>query len=95
MYYLPESEAYDKLGEPGISSIVQSTISMHSMLMLEESGGMPPKKSLKNKHSEIEFEGISKLKYLYLHDTASQDSISGKKLFTDEDDQNSTEKQVR
>ena len=41
LYYLPERKAYDKLGEPGISSIVQSTISIHSMLMLGGSGGMP------------------------------------------------------
>jgi len=35
-------------------SIVQSTISIHSMLMLGGSGGMPPQKKL---CSEIEFGG--------------------------------------
>ena len=35
--------------------IVRRTISMHSMLMLGGSGGMPPRKILKNRFSEIEF----------------------------------------
>ena len=34
------------------------TISMHSMLMLGGSGGMPPQKILKNRCSEIESEGL-------------------------------------
>ena len=61
--YIPENKAYDKLGEPGICSIVQSTISMCSMLMLEESGGMPSGKSLKK--GALRLEGISESKYLY------------------------------
>ena len=39
-------------------SIVRSTISMRSMLMLGVSGGMPPRKILKNTYSEIESETI-------------------------------------
>jgi len=38
-------------------SIVQSTISMRSMLMLGGSGGMSPRKILKIRCSEIEFGG--------------------------------------
>ena len=41
------------------SPIVQSTISMQSILMLGVSGGMPPRKFLKNTCSEIEFGSIS------------------------------------
>ena len=41
-----------------MKAILQSTISMHSMLMLGV-WGMPPRKILKNRSSEIEFEGIS------------------------------------
>ena len=41
-HYLPQSKVYDKLGKPRIHFIVQSTISMHSMLMLGRSGGMHP-----------------------------------------------------
>ena len=40
LYYLPQSKVYDKIGKP--SFIVQSTISVRSMLMLGRSGGMPP-----------------------------------------------------
>ena len=64
-YYLPQSKVYDKLGKPRIRLIVQSTISMHSMLMLGRFGGMPPpRKILENRCSEIEFENISESKYL-------------------------------
>ena len=46
--------------EPDVQvPIVQSTISMQSMLMLGGSGGMPPRKCLKNMCSEIEFGSIS------------------------------------
>ena len=65
LYYVPESKGYDKLGKPGISAIVQSTISMHSILMVGDLGICSPRKFLKNSCSEIEFEGISELKYLY------------------------------
>ena len=41
---------------------VQS-VSMHSMLMLGGSGGMAPRKCLKNRCSEIESEGILESKY--------------------------------
>ena len=44
-------------------AIVQSTISMRSMLMLGGSGGMPPRKILKNRYSEIESGGISESIY--------------------------------
>ena len=44
LYYVPESKGYDKLGKPGISSIVQSTISMHSILMLGDLGICSPRK---------------------------------------------------
>ena len=37
------------------STIVQSTISMRSMLMLGGSRGMPPRKILKNRCSKIKF----------------------------------------
>ena len=46
LYYLPESKAYDKLGEPGICSIVQHTISMCSMLMLGGLGAYPSQENL-------------------------------------------------
>ena len=38
---------------------IAQLISMQSMLMLEGSGGMPPRKFLKNMCSEIEFGSIS------------------------------------
>ena len=41
LYCLPQSKVYDKLGKLRIRFIVQSTISMHSMLILERSGDMP------------------------------------------------------
>ena len=47
--------------------IVQSTIIMRSMLMLGGSGGMPPRKFLKNRCSEIESEGILEAKYHIMH----------------------------
>ena len=62
LYYVPESKEYDKLGEPGICSNVQSTIRMHSMLLLGRSGDMFPRKILNNRCFEIEFEGISESK---------------------------------
>ena len=37
---------------------MQSTISMRSMLILGGSGGMPPRKFLKNRCSAIDFGGI-------------------------------------
>ena len=37
---------------------VQSTLSMRSMLLLGGSGGMPPRKILKNRCSEIASESI-------------------------------------
>ena len=60
LYYIPESEAYDKLGEPGI----MLHCAKHSMLMLGGLGACPPRIILKNKCSEIEFEGIAGSKYL-------------------------------
>ena len=39
-------------------NIVRSTISMRSMLLLGGSGGMPPRKFLKIRYSEIDSDGI-------------------------------------
>ena len=41
LYYISEGKAYDKLGEPGIMLHLQSTISMHCMLMLGGLGAYP------------------------------------------------------
>ena len=38
--YYPQSKVYDKLGKLRICFIVQSTISMHSMLIVGRSGGI-------------------------------------------------------
>ena len=60
LYYIPESKAYDKLGEPGI----MLHCAKHNQLILGGSGAMPPRKIMKNRCSEIEFEAISGSKYL-------------------------------
>ena len=49
------------------SVIVRSTISMHSMLMLGGSGGMPPRKIFEKRCSEIAFGGILSLKTVDIH----------------------------
>ena len=54
-YYPPGSKAYGKLGDPEIYFVVQSIISMYSMILLG-GRGMP---SLKSRCSEIESEAIS------------------------------------
>ena len=65
-YYPAGSKAYGYLGHLNICSIVQSTISMHSMLMLGGFGACPPRKFLKNKRSQIVFEAILESKYIHV-----------------------------
>ena len=65
LYYVPDSKVYDKLEEPGISSIVQSTMEHVQHANTRVSEGMPLRKILKIRCSEIEIEDISESKYLY------------------------------
>ena len=65
-YYPVGSKAYGYLGHLYICSIVQSTISMRSMLMLGGLGACPPRKILKNRCSEIESEAILESKYMHV-----------------------------
>ena len=62
LYYIPESKAYDKLGEPGI----MLHCAKHNQHANARGvwGHAPPRKILKNRCSEIEFEGISGSEYL-------------------------------
>ena len=67
LYYIPESKAYNKLGEPGIMLHCVKHNQHVQHANARGSGGMSPKKIMKTSYrcSEIEFEGISESKYLY------------------------------
>ena len=65
LYYIPESKAYDKLGEPGIM-LHCAKHNQHAEHANARGvwGGMPSRKIVKNRCSESEFEGISGSKYV-------------------------------
>ena len=65
-YYPSENKAYGYLGHLKIHSIVQSTISIHSMLMLGGRGACPIRNILKNRCSEIKSEVILESKYTHV-----------------------------
>ena len=48
LYYVPDSKVYDKLEEPGISSIVQSTMEHVQHANTRVSEGMPPQENFEN-----------------------------------------------